>query len=297
MLVVTNPLQCFSCSQIGNFDRCCHAVKIFNLFIYKIIDKNCLITGNLQVLLSPNNSITIFTKIPLISRMADKDKQKVQQQSKNIPKDGQVIMAIMKEMGIKEYEPKTIVQLTEFVYRYATSILEESRMYAISKKKPISLEDVRLALDLTSESSFTTPPPREVVLECAQVKNYAQLPLIKPHCGLRLPPDRYCLSSCNYVMKSAHKTKTYSLGGGVGTKLQSKPGSIIKRTNALMNKQTVTVQKAVTKIGTNIQQKTVLMPKFQVTQNIPLLTSTNGATSNVMDVEGSLKRKRDDDEL
>ncbi|KAJ8937760.1 hypothetical protein NQ318_006623 [Aromia moschata] len=93
----------------------------------------------------------------IVDEMADKDKSK-QLQPKNIPKDGQVIMAIMKEMGITEYEPKTIVQLTEFVYRYATSILEEARMYANnSKKKFLDADDVRLALQLTSESTFTTP--------------------------------------------------------------------------------------------------------------------------------------------
>nr|CAI5817547.1 unnamed protein product [Callosobruchus analis] len=78
--------------------------------------------------------------------MGDKDKLKPNQ-PKHVPKDGQVIIAIMKEMGIREYEPKTVVQLTEFVYRYATSILEEARMYANnSKKKFLDVDDVRLAL-------------------------------------------------------------------------------------------------------------------------------------------------------
>lgn len=97
--------------------------------------------------------------------MSEKEKSEKPKHSqpKNIPKDGQVVLAIMKEMGITEYEPKTIVQLTEFVYRYATSILQEARMYANnSNKRTLDVDDIRLAIELTAESTFTTPPPREV---------------------------------------------------------------------------------------------------------------------------------------
>lgn len=107
----------------------------------------------------------IVDKIKHHSKMSEKEKTEKAKhaQPKNIPKDGQVILAIMKEMGVTEYEPKTIVQLTEFVYRYATSILEEARMYANnSQKKCLDVGDIRLALQLTAESTFTTPPPREV---------------------------------------------------------------------------------------------------------------------------------------
>jgi transcription initiation factor TFIID subunit 9B len=38
-------------------------------------------------------------------------------QVKHIPKDAQVIMSIMKDMGIEEYEPRVINQLLEFTYR------------------------------------------------------------------------------------------------------------------------------------------------------------------------------------
>lgn len=236
--------------------------------------------------------------------MADKEKAKPTQ-PKHIPKDGQVILAIMKEMGIVDYEPKTIIQLTEFVYRYATSILEEARMYAnnSSKKKFLVADDVRLALQLTSESTFTTPPPREVLLELAHVKNYLMLPAVKPHCGIRLPPDRYCLSSCNYTLKGAQRksgAKTnFSISGGPGMKLTPKSNlNFLKRTNASITKQTVTIPKPITKISHQQQlqsqatQKTVLKPKIQITQNVQLAP----ANSNGMEFESSsLKRKREDD--
>ncbi|VEN35809.1 unnamed protein product [Callosobruchus maculatus] len=240
--------------------------------------------------------------------MGDKDKIK-STQPKHVPKDGQVIIAIMKEMGIREYEPKTVVQLTEFVYRYATSILEEARMYANnSKKKFLDVDDVRLALQLTSESTFTTPPPREVLLELAHTKNYSALPPVKPHCGLRLPPDRYCLSSCNYTLKSLKKP-SYIVQGGQGIKLTPKTNvSFLKRTTPIIGKQTVTVPKPMTKISNPNMgpgsggpgghfQKTVLKPKIQITQNVQIAPAISGGSNvNIVEFESnSLKRKREDE--
>lgn len=229
--------------------------------------------------------------------MADKDKIKAPP-AKNIPKDGQVIMAILKEMGVTEYEPKTIVQLTEFVYRYGTTILEEARMFATnSKKKSLDLEDIRLALQLSGENTFTMPPPRELLLECARNKNKSPLPLVKPHCGLRLPPDRHCLNSCNYTLrgpvKKTGKTNFSLSSSGAGLKLTTKSNvNFIKRTSSMgISKQTVTVPKPITKVSTNLNlqpQKTVLKPKIQITQNIN--------NSSPMEIDGSLKRKRQDDD-
>lgn len=126
-----------------------------------------------------------------MSEKNEKNKTAQQTQPKNLPKDAQVIMAIMKEVGITEYEPRVINQLLEFTYRYVTSVLDDSRVFANhAKKKVIDLDDVRLAVQMQLDKSFTSPPPREVLLEIARVKNVVPLPSIKPHCGLRLPPDR-----------------------------------------------------------------------------------------------------------
>lgn len=36
--------------------------------------------------------------------------------STKVPRDAQVIQAILKDMGINDYEPRVVVQLLEFVY-------------------------------------------------------------------------------------------------------------------------------------------------------------------------------------
>lgn len=238
--------------------------------------------------------------------MADKEKSKPAQ-SKNIPKDGQVILAILKEMGVTEYEPKTIVQLTEFVYRYGTSILEEARVFANnSKKKFIDLDDVRLALSLSAESTFTQPPPREVLLDCSRNKNNTPLPIVKPHCGLRLPADRYCLSACNYALRGPQKKQnktSYTIGGtGGGIKLATTKTNVnfIKRTaNIGVTKQTVGIPKPITKISATAMQpqKTILKPKIQITQSSSLLTVSNTDGFMPMEIESNIKRKRDDDDI
>lgn len=244
--------------------------------------------------------------------MADKDRIKPGiPQAKNFPKDGQVITAIMKEMGVSEFEPKTIVQLTEFVYKYGTSILEEARMFANNnsnnKKRHLELDDVKLALDLTCENSFVMPPSREDVLECARNKNSNPLPMVKPHCGLRLPPDRHCLSSPNYVLKNpVRKMNKATLNAAL--KATPKPTiSYIKRTNTPgIMKQTVTIPKPITKITTNIKMESKV--KTQISPNISMVsasppaeifsqvnTITPSPPAEIFSQSDSLKRKREED--
>ena len=77
--------------------------------------------------------------------------------TKHIPKDAQVIMSIMKDMCINEYEPRVINQLLEHTYRYVTCILDNARVFAShAKKKVTDLEDVKLFF--TSTQVFLAVP-------------------------------------------------------------------------------------------------------------------------------------------
>lgn len=126
--------------------------------------------------------------------------------SKAMPKDAHVMASILSDMGISEWEPRVINQLLEFSYNYVTSVLEDAKMLSgHARKKNIDVEDVRLAVQMYSEQNVTSPPPRDVLLEVARTKNSSSLPIPKPNCGLRLPPDRFCLSSCNYKLKAKKK--------------------------------------------------------------------------------------------
>eukprot|EP00069_Balaena_mysticetus_P003703 bmy_16842T0 len=49
--------------------------------------------------------------------------------------------------------------------------------------------------------SFTSPPPRDFLLDIAKQRNQTPLPLIKPCLGSRLPTGRYSLTAPNYRFK------------------------------------------------------------------------------------------------
>ncbi|XP_065578685.1 transcription initiation factor TFIID subunit 9B-like [Artemia franciscana] len=109
---------------------------------------------------------------------------------------------MIKELGVQQYDPRVVNQLLDFVYKYVTSMLDDSKIYSNhANKKNIDIEDVRLAVALRVEKDFTTPPPREVLMDIARTKNALPLPPVKAHCGLRLPADRYCFTECNYKLK------------------------------------------------------------------------------------------------
>uniref|UniRef100_F6VW37 TATA-box binding protein associated factor 9b n=2 Tax=Monodelphis domestica TaxID=13616 RepID=F6VW37_MONDO len=113
---------------------------------------------------------------------------------------------ILKDMGITDYEPKVINQMLEFAFRYVTTILDDAKIYSShAKKATVDADDVRLAIQCRSDQSFTSPPPRDFLLDIARQKNQTPLPLIKPYSGLRLPPDRYCLTAPNYRLKPLPK--------------------------------------------------------------------------------------------
>ncbi|KAG7205889.1 hypothetical protein KM043_007818 [Ampulex compressa] len=238
------------------------------------------------------------------------EKSKSMSHVKHIPKDAQVIMSIMKDMGITDYEPKVINQLLEFTYRYVTCILDDSRIYANhAKKKFIDLDDVRLAVKMQLERTFTNPPPRDVLLDVARTKNNIPLPFVKPNNGLRLPPDRYCLNATNYKLKNATKKVVgkplHSLvgnnisGGQPRIKVDgNKTGlSIVKRPGTLATvarTQTLSIPKPVLKFSTATTgaagvKTQVAKPKIQI-------TSGQAMPPVKMEIDDSVKRKREDDD-
>lgn len=61
------------------------------------------------------------------------EKAKTMSHVKHIPKDAQVIMSIMKDMGITDYEPKVINQLLEFTYRTYFKLITYRKLYIFNE--------------------------------------------------------------------------------------------------------------------------------------------------------------------
>ena len=113
---------------------------------------------------------------------------------------------ILKDMGITEYEPRVINQMLEFAFRYVTTILDDAKIYSShAKKATVDADDVRLAIQCRADRSFTSPTPRDFLLDIERQRNQTPLPLIKPYSGPRLPPGRYCMTAPNYRLKSFQK--------------------------------------------------------------------------------------------
>uniref|UniRef100_A0A2P2HYG2 Transcription initiation factor TFIID subunit 9-like n=1 Tax=Hirondellea gigas TaxID=1518452 RepID=A0A2P2HYG2_9CRUS len=235
-------------------------------------------------------------------------------QKASIPKEAQVMAAILKDMNVIEYEPGLINQMLEFTYRYVTQILDDARAYAnyAKKAKTVEVDDVKLAVQMQVDRSFTAPPPRDVLLDIARSRNANPLPPIKAQCGLRLPPDRYCLSACNYKLKKAPRGMLSRAAKASMGNSNAKPTVSMVTSKSGSNQQTVTlVQKQPNLIPTGPQGKivTINRPLIKVTSGHPggvspkFQVSSGGlAGVHIKQEEGvtapgnmQTKRKREDD--
>ncbi|KAI9307799.1 transcription initiation factor IID, 31kD subunit-domain-containing protein [Cunninghamella echinulata] len=115
------------------------------------------------------------------------------------PQDATIISLVLQSLGVQEYDPKVVQQLLEFAHRYTVDVFQDALVYAEHANKPdIDLEDIQLAIQGRVNHSFTTPPPKEFLLELAEEKNKVPLPLIPEKYGNRLPSDKYCLTGLNF---------------------------------------------------------------------------------------------------
>ena len=53
--------------------------------------------------------------------MSATEEQQKAEKEKSVPKDAQVMISILKDMGINEFEPRVVNQMLEFSYRFVSS--------------------------------------------------------------------------------------------------------------------------------------------------------------------------------
>ena len=56
-------------------------------------------------------------------------------------------------------------------------------------------EDIRLAISARTSYQFKPIPPKKMLMELAAERNEKPLPAVMPMWGLRLPPEKYCLTA------------------------------------------------------------------------------------------------------
>lgn len=116
------------------------------------------------------------------------------------PVDATTVREILDSMGASQHDAAVVPQLIDFMFRHCTNVFKESRVYArhIDPKKDPDIDDLKLAVQTRVNFSFMQPPTREVVLQLTHKRNQVPLPLIQPKLGIRLPPEKHCLTATNF---------------------------------------------------------------------------------------------------
>lgn len=116
------------------------------------------------------------------------------------PRDAKVISIILRSLGIEECEPKVIVQLLEFAYKYSCDVLEDALLYAkLCERDAINSKDVKLALQTKVGKHFVPAPPKGFLQTTADQVNAKPLSLADSENVIRAPNLKSGLFSIEYI--------------------------------------------------------------------------------------------------
>ncbi|KAM0680911.1 Transcription initiation factor TFIID subunit 9 [Glugoides intestinalis] len=130
------------------------------------------------------------------------------------PRDAKIISIILRSLGVEECEPKVIVQLLEFAYKYSCDVLEDAHLYAkYCERQEIIVKDVKLALQTKVGKHFVPPPPKSFLLATAEQLNAKPLSQPDSENLIRAPNLKSGMFSMEYIPDDkdsiAKKRKVY----------------------------------------------------------------------------------------
>ncbi|RIB02825.1 transcription initiation factor IID, 31kD subunit-domain-containing protein [Gigaspora rosea] len=127
-------------------------------------------------------------------------------QRDQVPRDSKVMELIIRSAGVSDFEPKVVQQLLEFTHRYTIDVIQDAAAYAEhTGKNDIDDDDIKLAIQGRINHSFIHPPQQEFLTQLAKEQNKEPLPQVPLRYGLRLPPERHCLTALNFKIISEVK--------------------------------------------------------------------------------------------
>lgn len=119
--------------------------------------------------------------------------------AENTPRDAKVISIILRSLNIEECEPKVLIQILEYAYKYTTDILKDAKLYADHcKRSKVMVSDVKLALQTRIGRHFVPPPPRDYINDLAASVNAKPLITADSESLLAVPPSRIALFNLDY---------------------------------------------------------------------------------------------------
>lgn len=133
-------------------------------------------------------------------------------------------------------------------------------------------------------------------MELARSKNATPLPLIKTHCGLRLPPERHCLLSANYKLRAA-ELQPKKLGKSALDRSKNKSiGATILKRQSMANAakaQTVSIPKPTFKVSANTNGSS--NGASSSSAGVPPQPPVGIANNHQMKLNSEIKMEVDDD--
>ena len=138
------------------------------------------------------------------------------------PRDARLIHMILANLGVTAYQERVPLQLMDFAYRYTSSTLQDalhltSEGYGgsgpgggggrggassnVNDMGSITLSALRLSIASRTHYQFNPSIPKEYYQDLAQERNRVALPAVGKDWGVRLPPERYCLTGVGWGLK------------------------------------------------------------------------------------------------
>ena len=131
------------------------------------------------------------------------------------PRDARLIHLILANLGVNAYQERVPLMLMDFAYRYTSGVLSDA-LHISTESAPsgpgnprsapgadggVTLDAVRQAIASRLNYQFNSVLPKEFQLELAAERNRIALPKPDKEFGIRLPPERYCLTGVGWQMK------------------------------------------------------------------------------------------------
>ena len=129
------------------------------------------------------------------------------------PRDARLIHLVLASMHVTAYQERVPLMLMDFAYRYTSGVLQDALLFSDaingtantgSQNPPaqISNDDLRMSIASRVNHQFNTALPKEFLLDIAQERNRVALPTVGPEYGVRLPPEKYCLTGVNWDLRA-----------------------------------------------------------------------------------------------
>ncbi|QLL32615.1 hypothetical protein HG536_0D01370 [Torulaspora globosa] len=116
----------------------------------------------------------------------------------DVPRDVRLLHLLLASQSIHQYEDQVPLQLMDFAFRYTRGVLKDAMVYNDYAEQPdegLTVEDIRLAIAARTQYQFKPTAPKELLLQLASERNKKALPQVMGMWGVRLPPEKYCLTA------------------------------------------------------------------------------------------------------